>query len=84
MDFYIWFGALNAIMAALFLITPKMLIRMSSWANQHIFGVDERAFYYRIGIGISFLLIGLTMFFLAYWHYKIHGSGAAIPPWSSK
>jgi hypothetical protein len=37
--------------------------------------VDERAFYYRIGIGISFAPISLTMFFLAYWHKVMFGGG---------
>jgi len=76
-----WFLILAGIIAlfggALFLFSPKTLhnlnARVNAAINKVTVPIDEKVYKLRIGVGISFILVALMLFFVVFYLNKKYG-----------
>jgi hypothetical protein len=58
------------VIGALLLFAPSALKRLNELTARMVTKIDTLAFSYRIGIGISFLIVSAFMLFMAYYFTK--------------
>lgn len=63
-------GALAFIIGFLLLFAPGGLKKINEFSAQMIAKIDTVTFSYRIGFGVSLLLVSAFMFFMAYYFSK--------------
>ncbi|MBI4823953.1 MAG: hypothetical protein HY805_06975 [Nitrospirae bacterium] len=63
-------GVLAFLLGAMFLFTPSALKKINELSARMIAKVDTITFSYRIGFGISLLIVSAFMFFMAYYFAK--------------
>ncbi|MDP2168161.1 MAG: hypothetical protein Q8J64_07515 [Thermodesulfovibrionales bacterium] len=68
--FAVTIGALAFLMGFLLLFMPSVLKRLNELSARMIARVDTITFSYRIGFGISLMIIAAFMFFMAYYFAK--------------
>jgi hypothetical protein len=67
MSFLIFAGFVCFSAGIMFLLFPGALMSLASWADRLAARLDEKALRYRLGIGISLVLTGLCLWFVAYY-----------------
>lgn len=67
MSFLIFAGIVSFITGIMLILFPNALTNITTWANRLAADVDKRALKYRIGLGLSFLLTGMCLWFVAYY-----------------
>lgn len=60
-------GLLAFVLGFLLLFAPNMLKKINEYSAKMIQRVDALAFSYRIGLGISLIMVSVFMFFMAYY-----------------
>lgn len=63
-------GILAFVMGFLLLFSPALLRKLNEFSAKMIAKIDSTTFSYRIGFGISMLIIAAFMFFMAY-YFKV-------------
>ncbi|MBI5026588.1 MAG: hypothetical protein HZC12_07665 [Nitrospirae bacterium] len=63
-------GVIALTVGVLLLTTPNFLKRLNELSIKVISKIDEHAFTYRIGFGVSLIIIAIFMFFMAYYFQK--------------
>ena len=71
MGFLLFSGILALIFGILLLAAPEKLKRLNNRANRLITDLDNLIYRYKQGMGICFLLSGMTLLFVVYYLYKI-------------
>ena len=67
---FVILGVIAVVFGFLFILAPRTLIHLSEMANK-ICMTDDVAIRYRIGVGISLILVGALMFFIAFYLQNI-------------
>ncbi len=70
MAFLIFSGIVALIFGLLLLAMPESLRKMNATANKLMADLDNFIYKYKQGIGICFLMSGLTLLFVAYYLSK--------------
>ena len=70
MAFLIFSGIVALIFGLLLLLAPAELKKLNSVANRFITDLDNWIYKQKQGIGVCFLMSGLTLLFVAYYLYK--------------
>lgn len=71
-NFSMLIGMLALTMGFLLLFAPGLLKRLNELSAKMIAKIDSLTFSYRIGFGVSLIIISLFMFFMAYYFKKRH------------
>lgn len=74
MDFLIVSGVVALVFGILLLVTPESVRKLSLKVSKVVSNVDNFIYKYHQGIGLSLILSGLTLFFVAYYLYKTSGN----------
>lgn len=72
MELFIAIGVLAFIFGLLFIVAPASLKALNEWTGKMAINMEEKAFTYRFGVGISMVIASLLFFFVAY-YIKIKG-----------
>lgn len=72
MGLFIAIGVLSLIFGLLFIIAPSILKNLNELTSRMAINVEEKAFTYRFGVGISMVIASLLFFFVAY-YIKVKG-----------
>lgn len=67
MNFLIFAGLVALLFGIMFLFFPKTLLKWSESANRLITNIEDKAHNYRIGVGVSLILISIMCLFVAYY-----------------
>ncbi|MBI4685137.1 MAG: hypothetical protein HY755_08040 [Nitrospirae bacterium] len=70
--FSVVIGVLAFVIGVLFLVAPGTLRRLNDISAKMVARIDSFTFSYRIGFGVSLMLISIFMFFMAYYFTKRH------------
>lgn len=65
-------GVLALVVGFLLLFAPKLLSTLNELSARMIARIDSLTFSYRVGFGISLIIISMFMFFMAYYFTKRH------------
>jgi hypothetical protein len=68
--FSLFVGSIAFVIGLFLLFAPGILKRVNELSARMIARVDTLAFSYRIGLGVSLILVSLFMFFMAYYYAK--------------
>ncbi|MBI1811699.1 MAG: hypothetical protein HY035_04625 [Nitrospirae bacterium] len=71
-DFSTIIAILAGVMGLLLLFAPGVLRKFNEYSKKMIAQIDTATFSYRIGFGVSLILISLFMFFMAH-YFKVKG-----------
>jgi len=63
---WICIGILALVLSIFLLFFPRPFVTLSDFLNR-VFVTDAKAFKYRLGIGISLMLVSFLLFFTAYY-----------------
>lgn len=74
MAFLIISGVIALIFGVLLLVSPEGAKKISLKVSTVVNNVDNFIYKYNQGIGLSLILSGLTLLFVAYYLYKISGN----------
>lgn len=66
MTWMILLGAIALVFGLLLLSSPQSLVRMSERLNRVVNQMDEQVLKYRVGVGVSLLIVALFLFTYAY------------------
>ncbi|MBI5049219.1 MAG: hypothetical protein HZB54_09815 [Deltaproteobacteria bacterium] len=72
MGFFVAMGVFSLIVGLLFIISPATLRAMNEKASTMVTSFEEKAFTYRLGVGVSLIIASLLFFFVAY-YIRIRG-----------
>lgn len=72
MGLFIAIGVLSLIFGLLFIAAPAILKNLNELTSRMAVNIEEKAFTYRFGVGISMVIASLLFFFVAY-YIKIKG-----------
>lgn len=67
---WICIGILALVSSIFFLFFPRAFVTLSDFSNR-VFLADAKAFKYRLGIGISLILVSFLLFFTAYYLARV-------------
>jgi len=67
MTFLIIAGAIAFVIGIIFILFPTLLSNAASVTNKIVANVDALTLKYRLGIGISLMLTGACLWFIAYY-----------------
>lgn len=67
MGLFLVMGVFSLIIGLLFIISPATLRAMNEKASTVVTSFEEKTFTYRLGVGISLILVSLLFFFVAYY-----------------
>ncbi len=70
--FSILIGVLAFVVGFLLLGAPGALKKLNEVSARIISKIDTLTFSYRIGVGVSLIIVSLFMFFMAYYFSKRH------------
>lgn len=62
-------GLLSMSCGIILILFPKRLIKMSDYANR-VFDTDVHTLKYRLGIGVSLMIISIFLAFMSFYSYK--------------
>ena len=71
MTAFILIGIITLAVGIMYLISPGLLIKLSSILNQ-IVSTDYKTMKYRISAGLIFIVVGIFFLFMAYYLYRVH------------
>lgn len=71
-NFCIIIGALAFVVGFLLLFAPNGLKKLNELSAKIVAKIDSTTFSYRIGFGVSLLIVSAFMFFMAYYFTKRH------------
>lgn len=69
-DICVFVGSLAFVMGLLLLFSPASLKKINDISARMISKIDSLTFTYRIGYGVSLLIVSAFMFFMAYYALK--------------
>lgn len=69
-SFSLFVGFIAFAIGLFLLFAPGALKRVNELSARMIARIDTLAFSYRIGLGVSLILVSLFMFFMAYYYAK--------------
>jgi len=67
MQFLIFSGTVAFISGIMFILSPNVLLNITERLSKIIANFDNRALKYRLGLGISLILAGACLWFVAYY-----------------
>ncbi len=71
-DYSMWIGIIAGVMGLLLLFAPGVLRKVNDFSKKMIAQIDTATFSYRIGFGVSLIIVSLFMFFMAY-YFNVKG-----------
>jgi uncharacterized BrkB/YihY/UPF0761 family membrane protein len=71
-SFSIIIGVLALVIGSLLLFAPRLLSKLNELSAKMIARIDSLTFSYRVGFGVSLIIISIFMFFMAYYFTKRH------------
>lgn len=60
-------GIVSGVIGLMLLFAPKVFIKLNDTANKVRLEIDSKCYNLRVGIGISLVMVSLTMFFIIYY-----------------
>ncbi len=72
MGLFIAVGILSLLVGLLFIISPATLRNLNEATSKLVTNMEEKAFSYRMGVGLFLVIASLLFFFVAY-YIKIKG-----------
>ena len=66
----VFIGALAFVMGAMLLFSPSGLKKLNEVSARMIARIDSLTFSYRVGFGVSLIIVSAFMFFMAYYFKK--------------
>ncbi len=71
MTLFIIVGIIALVTGIFFILAPEELRSLNEMSSKLIADLEQKAFDYRIGVGLSFIIASLLFFFVAYYiHIK--------------
>lgn len=67
MGIFIVIGIFTFVIGLLFIISPNTLRSVNEVSSKMVTDMEEKAFTYRLGVGISLMIASLLFFFVAYY-----------------
>ncbi len=69
-NFSLFIGILAFVVGFLLLFAPSALKKINDLSTKIIVKVDTFVFSYRVGLGVTLMLVSVFMFFMAYYYAK--------------
>lgn len=69
-NFSLFIGILAFVVGFLLLFAPSALKKINDLSTKIIAKVDTYVFSYRVGLGVTLILVSVFMFFMAYYYAK--------------
>ncbi|HBR17180.1 MAG: hypothetical protein A3G39_11270 [Deltaproteobacteria bacterium RIFCSPLOWO2_12_FULL_43_16] len=67
MGIFIVIGIFTFVIGLLFIVSPNTLRNVNEVSSKMVTDMEEKAFTYRLGVGISLMIASLLFFFVAYY-----------------
>ncbi len=67
MALFIFIGVLSLVTGLLFLIAPKKLREINDKCSTVVTNLEDKAFTYRAGVGLSLIIASVLFFFVAWY-----------------
>lgn len=67
MEIFLVIGIFTFVIGLLFVVAPNTLRTVNEVTSKLVTDMEEKAFTYRLGVGISLMIASLLFFFVAYY-----------------